>query len=313
MQGLWWQTPALVNELQHSLDLVNDGRLAGKGRELHACRDYFGALDYLSATLARVENAGLTTDPIQRSAATRIADLLKRQEPAQQERFLGMPSVQALATFEPPILNHRVAGMTQFLTDITDPVRREASREHREFKTEWTSWRNSGSGRAKTVSKLCRAVMVVRNSLAHGEKTRAGPDMERVRRNRGVALVVRGVLEDFLDCILDWPSRRLCAYGTLQPGQPNHGVIAVNDGQWSSVTLLNGEVQDDGGLPFFTPAAGKTGKAELFTSEELPDLWRSLDEFEGSAYQRVLGLYQLGGLIGVGNVYSRPPAEEQWF
>jgi hypothetical protein len=51
MQGLWWQTPALVHELQHSLDLVNDGRLAGKGRELAARREYSGSLGYLSATL----------------------------------------------------------------------------------------------------------------------------------------------------------------------------------------------------------------------------------------------------------------------
>ena len=76
---------------------------------------------------------------------------------------------------------------------------------------------------SRVLESLSRAVLIVRNNHAHGEKTLVGPDHERADRNHKVASVVLGVLEDLVDFILGRPSQKLAVYGTLRPGQPNTG------------------------------------------------------------------------------------------
>lgn len=305
MTGLWWQAPELANHIQPALDHINEGRGWNKGYELHACDSYFRALDYLAKTLTQTSNKSVApVHPPTQSQA--LAALLEEGiESLQQTVLLGKPSVEAFATLEPSVLDHSVAGMSQLLDDISDEVRVRAGEAHDEFKGYWTAWNSKGSRVVKTVGKLSRAVLVVRNNLAHGEKTRVGPDMERAKRNRLVAATVLPVLEDLVDIILDHPSHKLCAYGTLRPGQPNHHVIGVADESWAPVTLLNGEVEDEDGLPVLVPLQGMSAPAELLATPELPALWQRLDEFEEPRYQRVLGLYQRENRIGVANVYQK--------
>lgn len=314
MAGLWWQAPELADHMQHALDLINEGRQRQRGQELDACRDYFNALNFLWTTLDRTAPADDPSASADRSTeSSGLANLLKKVEPAQQMLLLAMPSVEALARLEPPILSHRVAGMTQLLNDIPDEVKQTASMEHQEFKQTWDCWHSTGSKQTKTLAKLARAVLVVRNNLSHGEKTRVGPDMERRKRNHSVALTVLHVLEDLLDFILDRPSQKLCAYGTLRPGQPNYAVLDVADANWTPITILNGEIADENGLPALTASQHKTCSADLLSSPAVPSLWRRVDEFEGSTYERVLCLYRCCDFIGVGNVYQMRSAKTDSF
>jgi gamma-glutamylcyclotransferase (GGCT)/AIG2-like uncharacterized protein YtfP len=86
---------------------------------------------------------------------------------------------------------------------------------------------------------------------------------------------------------------RLVTYGTLSPGCMNHHQVSALKGRWQRGTV-NGWLTEGGwgsalGFPGLTlDPLGPTVEVYLFESEELSDHWPRLDEFEGSAYQRVV-------------------------
>ena len=85
----------------------------------------------------------------------------------------------------------------------------------------------------------------------------------------------------------------LFVYGTLGPGRPNEHVLDVIGGLWETATVT-GTLRSEGwGAELGYPGIDldeQGGEVEgfLFTSENLPDQWSALDEFEGEAYERVL-------------------------
>ena len=91
--------------------------------------------------------------------------------------------------------------------------------------------------------------------------------------------------------------QRLFVYGTLAPGQPNEHVLAPLQGSWHPASV-RGTLHPKGwGAALGYPAIvldekGTMVEGQIFSSEQLPDHWNVLDEFEGSAYQRVTTLAQ---------------------
>ena len=86
---------------------------------------------------------------------------------------------------------------------------------------------------------------------------------------------------------------RLIAYGTLAPGCPNHHQLAALEGRWMRGTvkgeLVNAGWADELGYPVMVlKPEGQTLDVQVFESEDLPDHWERLDEFEGPGYQRVI-------------------------
>jgi gamma-glutamylcyclotransferase (GGCT)/AIG2-like uncharacterized protein YtfP len=305
MSTWWWQAEGLADRLQVALDQSNEARRRPNGWELDACKDYLGALNQLWTTLFTVPRCDESSlPPSEKSTAgKRFTELLKTLPPTERAALLAMRSVEEFATFEPSILSHEVAGVSQRLADIPLVVRERASAGHDEFKRGWGRWRQTDAGSTDVLRRLSRAVLVVRDNFSHGEKTRSGPDEERNKRNRAVSKVLKPVLEGILDFVLDQPSQRLIAYGTLRPGRPNHSVLDV-EGTWLPVTL-NGLISEKDGLPVLTFTQGAIAEAELCESSELPFRWQRLDQFEGIGYERQLGLYRHNGTVGVANVYVR--------
>jgi gamma-glutamylcyclotransferase (GGCT)/AIG2-like uncharacterized protein YtfP len=84
---------------------------------------------------------------------------------------------------------------------------------------------------------------------------------------------------------LDRPAHRLAAYGTLRPGQPNHGLVA-GLGPWEPA-VVRGQVGDWHGFPILRPGPSGSGSVPvmILTSARLGDLWGELDAFEGPAYR----------------------------
>ena len=88
-------------------------------------------------------------------------------------------------------------------------------------------------------------------------------------------------------------AHRLVTYGTLAPGQVNHGQLADLVGDWS-VGTVRGNLMDEGwgaalGCPgIVLDTSGGTVDVHVFESADLADFWPKLDAFEGEGYQRVV-------------------------
>ena len=86
---------------------------------------------------------------------------------------------------------------------------------------------------------------------------------------------------------------RLAVYGTLAPGQPNHGLVAPLGGEWTE-GIVEGDLYPTGwgaivGYPACRPRRGGADvKVEVLTTAALPAAWPMLDEFEGPEYRRIL-------------------------
>ncbi len=91
---------------------------------------------------------------------------------------------------------------------------------------------------------------------------------------------------------------RLFVYGTLAPGRKNHHVLASITGVWQAATV-RGRLLEEGwgaqlGYPGFVPADdGEDIPGHVLSSNELPNHWSALDDFEGEGYRRVLVLVRL--------------------
>ncbi len=105
-------------------------------------------------------------------------------------------------------------------------------------------------------------------------------------------------------------SRHLIVYGSLAPGGLNHGLLAGLKGEWRA-GWVTGELLERGWSAAMSYPAlrwcpeGGESSAHLFLSDELPGLWRRLDEFEGLEYSRIWApFWSADGEMWVGNVYA---------
>jgi gamma-glutamylcyclotransferase (GGCT)/AIG2-like uncharacterized protein YtfP len=86
---------------------------------------------------------------------------------------------------------------------------------------------------------------------------------------------------------------RLAVYGTLAPGQPNHGQLAHLSGQWFS-GVVRGYLHNEGwgaelGFPgIVLDKDGDEVHVQILESASLETEWPRLDAFEGPGYRRVV-------------------------
>lgn len=83
---------------------------------------------------------------------------------------------------------------------------------------------------------------------------------------------------------------RLAVYGTLAPGRPNEHVLADAGGRWIAGTVRGTRYEEGWGAALGYPAIvlddGGDVECLVLESEQLPTLWREIDEFEGVGYVR---------------------------
>jgi gamma-glutamylcyclotransferase (GGCT)/AIG2-like uncharacterized protein YtfP len=86
---------------------------------------------------------------------------------------------------------------------------------------------------------------------------------------------------------------RLVTYGSLAPGRPNHHHVAELQGRWYPGEVSGRLVEAGWGASLGYPALvldpdAPAIDAQVLESEDLPEHWSRLDEFEGPGYQRVV-------------------------
>ncbi|WP_420634200.1 gamma-glutamylcyclotransferase family protein [Candidatus Palauibacter sp.] len=117
------------------------------------------------------------------------------------------------------------------------------------------------------------------------------------------------ILERLVEGLLDYPERRLAAYGSLLPGENNHRHVATLVGRWVPGTV-EGTLHDRGwasreGYPGFVHRIpGDRLALKVFESLALPDAWKRLDAFEGAAYRRILAPVETDAGRLVCNIYE---------
>ena len=101
----------------------------------------------------------------------------------------------------------------------------------------------------------------------------------------------------------------LFVYGTLAPNKPNEHILAAITGTWTT-GYVQGTLKEAGWgakLGFAGLILDENGQhilGHLFSSEQLEQIWHSLDAFEGDEYKRVLtDVYLHNGQIQQAFIY----------
>jgi gamma-glutamylcyclotransferase (GGCT)/AIG2-like uncharacterized protein YtfP len=86
---------------------------------------------------------------------------------------------------------------------------------------------------------------------------------------------------------------RLATYGTLAPGRLNHHHVSTLGGRWlqgqvRGTLIAEGWGSEHGFPGIVLDSLGEEVMVDVLESGDLPAHWPRLDEFEGSAYQRVM-------------------------
>lgn len=86
---------------------------------------------------------------------------------------------------------------------------------------------------------------------------------------------------------------KLFVYGTLAPGCPNEHILQNIGGSWEEATVTGVLHQKGWGSQMGFPGIiidkkGSKIKGFLFSSNKISQYWHKLDEFEGTAYERIL-------------------------
>ena len=86
--------------------------------------------------------------------------------------------------------------------------------------------------------------------------------------------------------------RNLFVYGTLMPGRSNHSVVEHLSGVWQEASVQGLLVEEgwggDKSCPgLFLREDGARVPGFVLSSDQLPEEWPFLDDFEGYEYERV--------------------------
>lgn len=101
---------------------------------------------------------------------------------------------------------------------------------------------------------------------------------------------------------------RLCVYGRMRPGGPDHAHLAPLGGEWTNVQYpghLQGDTCTLDECPGFawTPK-GTWNDGVMLTATALGEHWQKLDDQEGREYVRLLTPVRHGDETHVANIYA---------
>lgn len=302
----WWRRE---DTLKAVLPFINASRRCGE--QIERCRSLTLAVDKASSYLQRVRQLGQPNEMENRdvSLAKSIQELLLRGLSADGAHGLCRgDSVRRLAELRPHVLDHHTLLRKQYDPHyLTDEVRDEASEEHQQFERalrRYSETPGDAALREPLLKKIAKIVYIVRNNIAHSEKTPNGPDVAKRQRDRAVSEAMADVIDELFDLMFDRPSRRLAVYGTLVPGGANASHLAGLGGAWSD-GATTGRLELPEGLHSFTwEYPGTDLPVKVLCSSQLQAHLPVLDAFEGHSYCRILVPVRLPSGLVVCNIYE---------
>lgn len=220
--------------------------------------------------------------------------------------LLRSAEIRALVTLNPRIMDHDVLRRGGYRPDVAiEPtLAKDAAEVHRKLATAYCGFDESREEiRQRVIKRVAELLYVVRSNIAHGEKTPYGPDLNKRERDEQVCACIVPLQELLLDLLLGQPSKKLISYGTLAPGQPNHWLISDLRGEWKECAIRGAMNQKDGLSQFSWNTACSEQPARLFTSDDLPNNWDRIDQFEGKGYRRQLVPAELKAGVAIGYAY----------
>lgn len=238
--------------------------------------------------------------------------MLKEAIPFQGRHAICHSSqVRRFADFQPSIQNHKVLldGGYRPGEPIAEQLRSEAEKDHarlRKAVADYMEQPDSAETLERVIGRVADLLYVVRSNIAHGEKTRYGPDQGKRVRDALVCRTTAPVQRLLAEHLLEHPAQRLVTYGSLSPGGTNHQVICNISGSWQDAKIRGSLTYSSHGLAEFEWNENLTDiESKLLTSQLLPENWSRIDEFEGNSYKRTLILARASGGICAANAYVR--------
>jgi gamma-glutamylcyclotransferase (GGCT)/AIG2-like uncharacterized protein YtfP len=299
----WWRHPELRGELEAILGLLNEARGQTGVDEERAARKLFDALN-------RSWNAfrGFATEPPASDWQALKSLFVSGCSASAAGDFTSSKELVALATIEPPILDHSILlerGVLGSTAEIPPDIQRRAQAQHLKLRRalERLAATKGEDDLERPLIRTADLLYVIRSNLMHGEKF-AGRDPRRRARDRLVAAAAGRVVELFFDLVLDRPSTRLAVYGSLRPDGVNASALSDVSGSWQQ-GRVHGVVEDTNDVPVLRWGyGGHPVDVLVLSSDDLPRNLQRLDEFEGSLYERILiPVESARGEVSVANIY----------
>lgn len=214
-------------------------------------------------------------------------------------------ALRSLASLQPAIMDQGVLeeqldNPWADASEIPANIRNQAASKHNAFKADFERYASRGSAYRAMLRELASTISVFRNNLQHGEKAPLRP------RDVLVAEVMVPVLQELVDLVLDYPSRKLATYGLLTDPAKFSELTELTPRRYDA--RLTGRIEERNGLRYFVSGADDAQAPVVVSIAESPSLpltYERLDAFEGSGYKRVLvPAYSPQGIPSVCNVYE---------
>jgi gamma-glutamylcyclotransferase (GGCT)/AIG2-like uncharacterized protein YtfP len=301
----WWKgensRPYLIDAVNH----INQARGRDERDHVERCGALFGAFNKLWMAHGRVHEEFELSD---HSAFKHL--VLAGMDEGAKEVLCRSMEVEKLVKFNERILNQRMLNTSRAYRPghpLRPQLKKKASEAHAQLAKKWATYtgRSDTASRDSLIGRLAELLYIVRSNIAHGEKTLKGPDPAKAIRDQQVCAAVLPLLELVVECVLEYPARRLAVYGSLAPGRPNHSMLAPLGGEWRR-GIIEGQIEVVDGFEYFKWVT-KSNKVvvHILDTDQLRDQWATLDSFEGPLYRRVLCPVEIDEDIAIVNVYTR--------
>ncbi len=304
----WWEELHARYFVEQSLGRLDDGD--GEKNSLTRCEAYLDALNLLVTGLRHVESE----TPDGEEAALKC--VLSRTDSGAREILLASAAIKDLRNLEPLILSQHDLNRAHYdpYAEISAELRTKASEVHRKLNSAVDSFKalpGSENGE-RLLRKIASVLFVVRNNIAHGEKSVRGPDVRKAERDRSVSAVIAPLIDAVIASVLGDRKSALALYGTLRTGGSNSVMFDVPEERFEGE--VSGSVAVLDGLPYFTLTSWRDSSLvpiEYVSSSRLAKLWNRLDSFEGTRYRRHSVLARLSdGRHRVAQIYAAADAKD---